>query len=328
MKKYLVSLTFSLLSAVSFAQGPFAPAADSMGTTAIHKDSTAIVGWVSEVTITRGPQNISNGSGPLADVGDAFSVYGKADGNVLSLGDGGSVIITLSNPLANKPSYDFAIFENGFYDVGNRGYFLELAFVEVSSDGQNFYRFPNQSLTNANTQKGTFETTDPTNIDGLAGKYAITYGTPFDLQILDTVNGLDITQITHIKIIDVIGTINSNFASHDSYGRVINDPYPTAFGSCGFDLDAIALLDSSFATGVNNMEKKQWAIFPNPATENITISGNFSHPKIKITSINGQVVYTSNTVTERISISNLPKGVYFVHIHDNGENYYQKIIKL
>lgn len=328
MKQFLFTILLALFSLLGLAQGPFSPAADSLGTTAIHMDSTTIVGWVNDATITRGLQNITNTSGPLADVGNEQSVYGKADGNVLSLGDGGSVIVNLSTPLINRPSYDFAVFENGFYNQGNGGYFLELAFVEVSSDGQNYYRFPNQSLTKTDIQKGTFGTTDPTNIDGLAGKYLITYGTPFDLAVLDTVTGLDINHITHIKIIDVVGTINPTYASYDSYGRIINDPYPTAFGSGGFDLDAIALLDSTFATSIENTEQKLWSMYPNPARESITITGIFNNPEVTITNMNGQIVFSSNIVTESISISHFVKGVYFVHIQDGTESYFQKFIKL
>ena len=327
MKELKLLLVLWIASFGVFAQGPYAPAADSVGTTAIHKDSTAIVGWVSDVTITRGPQNISNGSGPLADVGDANSVYGIADGNVLSLGDGGSVIINLSSPLVNKPSYDFAVFENGFYDVGNGGYFLELAFVEVSSDGINFYRFPNNSLTSTDIQTGTFGTTAPTQIDGLAGKYTMTYGTPFDLQIMDTVSGLDISQITHIKITDVVGSINSNYASHDSKNRMINDPYPTAFGSSGFDLDAVAILDSTFATGIKNISQQTVNVYPNPTTDFIRVSGSFTDANITILDMNGREVLIQKLESTPIPVSQLQNGVYFIVIQSKTENYTTKFIK-
>tara|TARA_R110002050_G_scaffold300786_1_gene472686 strand:+ start:25352 stop:26338 length:987 start_codon:yes stop_codon:yes gene_type:complete len=328
MKKLFFLFIILTIASSSIAQGPFSPAADSLGSTAIHMDSTAIVGWVNNVSITRGPQDISKVSGPLANVGDANSVYGKADGNVLSLGDGGSVIITLSHPFSNKPSFDFAVFENGFYDQGNGGYFLELAFVEVSSDGVNFYRFPNRSLTNTDVQTSTFGTTDPTNIDGFAGKYAMTYGTPFDLLELDSVNGLDINRITHLKIIDVVGSINSSYATYDSKNNIINDPYPTNFGSSGFDLDAVALLDSSLATGIEEMGQGMVTVYPNPATQSIHVSGTFTGAELSILDMNGNQVIIREWSSGLIDVSFLPKGVYLIVIKSNTKIIKSKFLKI
>ena len=59
---------------------------------------------------------------------------------------------------------------------------------------------------------------DATKLNNLAGKYKAQYGTPFDLNELDGISGLDINYISHVKIIDCIGTIDSNFGSFDSFG--------------------------------------------------------------------------------------------------------------
>jgi hypothetical protein len=53
---------------------------------------------------------------------------------------------------------------------------------------------------------------------------------------------LDVTRITHVRIIDVVGAIDPAFGRLDSSGRIINDPWPTAFSSSGFDLDAVGVL--------------------------------------------------------------------------------------
>jgi hypothetical protein len=328
MKAIVFILILGFTSSTLFAQGPYSPAADSLGSTAIHKDSNAIVSWVSNAVVTRGPVNITNPTGPLADVGTVSSATGIADGNVLSLGDGGFVVITLSQPLADRPSYDFAVFENGFYDMGNGGYFLELAFVEVSSDGINFFRFPNHSLTDTDVQTGSFGATDPTQIDGLAGKYTMTYGTPFDLAQLNATSGLDINQITHIKIIDVIGSVNSNDASYDSRNRIINDPYPTAFGSGGFDLDAIAILDSSFATGVENITPLTFNVYPNPATNVIHITDDLLHADLTIYNQMGSAVLTEENVSNSIDINALNKGFYLVVLQKDSILFKARFIKL
>jgi hypothetical protein len=115
----------------------------------------------------------------------------------------GSAILTFQNPISNGTGFDFAIFENSFNDV-----FLELAFVEVSSDGVNYIRFPATSNTQTTTQIGPFDNTgDATKLNNLSGKYRAQYGTPFDLQELTGNPLLNINAITHIKIIDVVGSI-------------------------------------------------------------------------------------------------------------------------
>jgi len=48
-----------------------------------------------------------------------------------------------------------------------------------------------------------------------------------------------------VKVIDVIGTIDPQYASRDSFGNIVNDPYPTPFGSCGFDLDAVGVINQA-----------------------------------------------------------------------------------
>jgi hypothetical protein len=43
-----------------------------------------------------------------------------------------------------------------------------------------------------------------------------------------------------VRIVDVVGSLT--LGSVDSLGNVVNDPYPTAFASGGFDLDAVGVL--------------------------------------------------------------------------------------
>src|SRR5262249_31074103 len=131
-----------------------------------------------------------------------------------------------------------AVFENGFADG-----FLELAFVEVSTNGADFARFPAVSLTPTATQIGSFGTLDATNLNNLAGKYRAGFGTPFDLSVVAGLSpAVDVAAIHFVRIIDVVGSINPALATHDSLGNAINDPYPTAFASGGFDLDAVGAI--------------------------------------------------------------------------------------
>lgn len=232
-------------------------------------------GWATGAQVQRGPQDIVNPGGPLATFGTAGNALGAANSTVVSLGDGGSATLTFAGPIYNGPGADFVVFENGF--LFNGGVFGELAFVEVSSDGNNFFRFPSISLTQNATQLTNADALNPTNIYNLAGQFAnnslssVFEGTPFDLQDLAGTAGLNINAITHVRIVDVVGRIQPDPLSGyvpttDGQGNIINDVYSTAFASGGFDLDAVgaihlAPLPASWVfvvTGVAGLGLRRW----------------------------------------------------------------------
>ena len=210
--------------------------------------------WGVSCAISPGFISIADPSKGIVSVDDATFAIGPADNEVVSLGDGGSVTMTFQQPITDGPGADFAVFENAFDD-----YFLEFAFVEVSSDGQTFIRFPAISLTQTIQQIGPFmRIPDVRAIHNLAGKYRGGYGTPFDLAQLKDSIGLDIHSITHVRIVDVIGSIDARYARRDSRGMMINDPWPTPFSSCGFDLDGIAVINEK------HIMKQEMSFAPNP----------------------------------------------------------------
>ena len=326
MIKALFLQSLIVISFTVLAQGPYAPPAGQTGSTAIHKDSTVFVSWASGCTINRGLQDISNSSSGNADVGTNTSALGKAGVNgIVSFGDGGSAILTFNAPIINGPGADFAIFENSFSDV-----FLELAIVEVSSDGINYHKFDAISLTDTSTQTPGFGSTDATNVYNLAGKYRGQYGTPFDLDELDNTTGLDINNITHIKIIDVIGSINPLYATYDSQNRAINDPFPTPFGSSGFDLDAVGVINSS-ATSISEVaDKISINLFPNPTTNILNISLKETQEyEYAILNYNGKIIESDsfNNSIHQINLNGLQAGVYFIQIKSEKAIQTEKVIK-
>ena len=245
MRALIVFLTLGSLSVA----GPFAPAAGSVGSTAIHKDSSNILFWASAWT------NYNVGSDADAMWQTPNLALGKAVGDsfdVVSLGRGGTITLSFDAPLADGPGFDFVVFENAVTDN-----FLELAFVEVSSDGTNFVRIPNTSLTT--NAVDSYGYVDPTEIDGLAGKYRQGYGTPFDLSLLASNSLVDIQHIEWIRLVDIVG----DGTQLDSQGNSIYDPTPT-IGSAGFDLDAIGVLnyavDFSLAGNSNGFELAWFAV--------------------------------------------------------------------
>lgn len=231
MKKLLLVVFLLLLLSSNALAGPYAPTAGHSDYAAVFKDDPDFAAWAT------GHVNLVYGSNVDNQWKTPHKAYGKAFGDsydIVCLGRGGRITMTFDQPIRNRAKWDFAVFENSFNDT-----FLELGYVEVSSDGVNFTRFPNRSLT-ADPVPG-FGDVDPSNLMGLASKYRQGYGMPFDLQELadnpEVKNGqVDISSITHVRIIDIVG----DGTYFDSTGHVIYDPYPTV-GSAGFDLDAIGL---------------------------------------------------------------------------------------
>ncbi len=252
---------FLILSTVFFGgdvlaqnrTGPFAPPVGQSGTTAMYKDSSAFVAWATSCTVERGLQDTSDPSQGYASTGTPSDATGKAQENgVLSLGDYGKATLGFDAPISDGPGPDFAVFENSF-----DGDFLELAFVEVSSNGQDFVRFPSVSLTDTNQQVGTFGDLDATDLYNLAGKYEQGYGTPFDLNELDSSASFDPDSVTQVRIVDVIGCIQDSLATYDSSGKAINDPWPTGFTSGGFDLDAVGVINSDGPTALMTRNEEE-----------------------------------------------------------------------
>lgn len=286
-------LLFLILNLNVLAQS-FSPAPGEPGSTAIHKDSSVIVVWANGITLSRGYLDISQPQLGIVDYGDEISALGPAEGDgtsVVSLGDSG--VATLSFPMLiwNGQGPDFAVFENGFADN-----YMEFAHVEVSSDGINFFRFPSVSETQTNDQFNNFTFGDCRMMNNLAGKYRQGYGTPFDLEDLVGTVGLNLNSITHVRLVDVVGSIDPQWGSIDSYGNLINDPYPTDFGSGGFDLDAVAVLNG-LQLGINE-ELIQYSIFPNPGNGHFKVIA----PK--------QFQYSLHDAFGRVLISGESNGIF------------------
>ncbi len=319
MKKGILIFAGILLAAVVNAQ--FAPPAGIAGTTAIHKDSSVFVSWATGCTVNRGWQDISNTAAGLATIGDSSNALGMADGiSVVSLGDGGSATITFDNPVTNGPGWDFAVFENSFLQT-----FLELAFVEVSSDGVNFFRFPSVSLTQDTVQVNSFGSVDATKINNLAGKYVALYGTPFDLDEMINIPGLDVMNITHIRVIDVVGSVDETFATYDSQGHKVNDPWPTPFPSSGFDLDAVGVIHQSTTSFQEQSNFSNFQVYPNPLSHSGYLKYTLrksSTVVLKIFSNDGSVVFSEKffqsggVQTLSLNKMKLKKGVYVVVLSD------------
>lgn len=231
MRNLIILIFAVLLPAVLCHGGPYPPAAGQLGTTAVEMGSGDIVAWADGVVEMSVGEDVDDEILYPAEMALGPAVGGSFD--VACLGRGGSITLSFSCNLGDKPGNDFAVFENAINDG-----FLELGWVEVSSDGVNYFRFRNYSMTPA--PLGAYDWVDTTNISGFAGKYRNGFGTPFDLAELRGISPLlDVEDVNSVIIVDVSGDGNSV----DTNGNVIYDPYPT-WGTAGFDLDAVGVINT------------------------------------------------------------------------------------
>ena len=207
------------------------------------------------------------------NVNDIFSL-GDLSREQINQGDSpGWITLSFDEPIQDNNGYDFVVFENGLlseFTTSNgsiTGEILaELAYVEVSSDGEDFARFPAVSLTD---QPGNiFSTINMNKVYNLAGKhpnaYNICTGTPFDLKEiaeLQTVKSglVDINDIRYVRLVDIPGTgdfydgavkhidpntwpawefYENNHPIYDAWNTSLVPQYPSG----GFDLEAIGVL--------------------------------------------------------------------------------------
>ncbi|WP_231593712.1 leucine-rich repeat protein [Methanosarcina siciliae] len=189
--------------------------------------------------------------GPVT--GDNFDIVslGDLDQDQINAGElPGSVTLGFDLPIADGEGPDLAVFENGFIVSGTESIFAELAYVEVSTDGIVFARFPSISLTSG--QVGGYGSIDPTYVYNLVGKhvnaYGDSWGTPFDLSTLaqapEVLNGsVDLNSINYVRIVDIPGS--GDFK--DSQGNPIYDGWVT-WGSGGLDLEAVGVINIGVAS--------------------------------------------------------------------------------
>lgn len=229
-------------------------------------------GWATEVVSYEPAPGLdvqwsdpSNALGPAT--GDRLDIVSLGDLSREQIDDGlppGRITLYFEEPIRQGKGYDFVVFENGFTSdlslaTGSVAgeMFAEFGYVEVSSNGVDFIRFPAVSLTPEPT--GPYGTVEISNIYNLAGKHPNGTGTPFDLrEIINdpmVVSGLvDVNGIRYVRIVDIPGsgdfydeamlsTDPGTWPDWDFYGNdhPIYDAWPTR-GSGGLDLEAIGVL--------------------------------------------------------------------------------------
>ena len=190
----------------------------------------------------------SNALGPATgNHGDVVSLGELSQAQINSATPPGSLTLGFDVLIRDGAGPDFAVFENVLRAGGDQ-LFMELGYVDVSSDGTNFARFSSRSLQSTNV--AAYETQRAEDAFGLAGKHlngnGHSWGTPFDLGDLTcdpaVRNGtVDLGAIRFIRISDIPGT--GHYGDGDTLPHPIYDPWET-FGSGGIDIDAIGILNA------------------------------------------------------------------------------------
>ena len=143
---------------------------------------------------------------------------------------------------------------------------------------------------------------------------------------------MDVNNITHIKVIDVIGSIDPTIATYDHNGNVINDPFPTPFPSSGFDLDAIGVIHEQPLDLVDDHHLKiiENLIIKNGIITYDLISQKEEKLNCSIIDLSGKTIY-ENMITVnkglnsfKINISENNKGIYILKISSYVTSYSKK----
>jgi len=214
-------------------------------------------------------------------MGNNFDIVSLGDLDQGQIGQGaaaGQITLAFSEAIRDCNGYDFVVFENGIVSVYNTGggsikgqMFAELGYVEVSSNGSDFVRFPSVSLTDSLV--GMYGTIEISDVYNLVGKHpnanGVCTGTPFDLQEIinepNVVSGLvDINNINYVRIVDIPGSgdFEDEAVKHiepgswpvwDFYANrhPIYDAWVT-FDSGGVDLEAVGVLkEQNYSADIN-----------------------------------------------------------------------------
>jgi hypothetical protein len=117
------------------------------------------------------------------------------------------------------------------------------------------------------------------------------------------------------------------YATYDINNNPINDPFPTAFSSGGFDLDAVGVIHQQ-TTSVNEqpISAFNFQVFPNPVAHNqqLNIQCEEKINAIFIYNCQGEIIYQGRETTP-LNIQ-LKQGVYFLKIETDKGTAIKKII--
>ncbi|MCO6501095.1 MAG: T9SS type A sorting domain-containing protein [Vicingus serpentipes] len=139
----------------------------------------------------------------------------------------------------------------------------------------------------------------------------------------------DVNKTTHINGSPINFTIPNTIVGLNTvqHGNLVGYDYRRELTG---SIDNLCINFNPPALGIfsSTIEGSKLNIYPNPTSNQLTISGNYSFiNKIDIYDITGKSIKSINQNTNTINVSDLPSRVYFVKIFDNEESIVKKFIK-
>lgn len=131
----------------------------------------------------------------------------------------------------------------------------------------------------------------------------------------------DFGQGTVVEATGAYATINPVGSSYNvSFGYSSNPTYKSlkVDANCCNELgDKLYVqLSEQIMLSVDNINKNSFKIYPNPVADFITIQNpeNFKINKTEILDLNGRLIKSTTIENTKISVENLPKGIYYLKI--------------
>ena len=98
---------------------------------------------------------------------------------------------------------------------------------------------------------------------------------------------------------------------------------PVPYSFSGYKIEVLP------AAGVTMLQNTNVSIFPNPATDKLTVGGLEGFKTLAIYSVGGQKIQEMeiSSVKEELNIQDLNSGIYFIHVSNEQGIYTQKFVK-
>ena len=128
----------------------------------------------------------------------------------------------------------------------------------------------------------------------------------------------------------MIGILDDSIGSKDASGDLVNDPFPTPFESCGFDLDGVGVLhqvplaDKAFKT------ETSLRIYPVPCISGLYVEDpDERFQNWVLLDLNGRTIQQGKFRGQRqkIDLGGIPQGSYFLRCSSGKTIAVRRILK-
>lgn len=130
------------------------------------------------------------------------------------------------------------------------------------------------------------------------------------IPISGTMQKMSTTDTAFLKL-----TVFHNNAAGQGKVVIRLEPTPGEYDTVVFFVSNLSLGNELISSG-----KRQFNIYPNPASDKISVTANFSSGEISLSNILGEKIFSSQLIdySSSLTLSDLPRGLYFLTVQ-NGE---------